>query len=206
MRAGLLRRGAFLLPLIFGACADVSGPTAIPGDKALADCYWRDDGSVYCDPVSPNWECDPYMELDWCRGGGGDCMMSTGGGDQAIQSCPGGGGAGLGTGPGGGTGGGTRPPPPPPDDDEPAADTCHTGDPVVDDPDVSTGLQDLWLRSNPDANLAQRKETAGWIVQTAAGYSIVPLVDEFRLCGFRGPDTHYGYGGRLCPHSPVPRR
>jgi hypothetical protein len=54
-------------------------------------------------------------------------------------------------------------------------DTCKTGDQIVDDPRVSQGLQDLWARSNPDANLAQRRETAGWIVQTTTGYSIVPI-------------------------------
>jgi hypothetical protein len=37
-------------------------------------------------------------------------------------------------------------------------------------------LQDLWAQSNPDANLAQRRETAGWVVEYPAGqFSIVPI-------------------------------
>lgn len=114
-------------------------------------------------PGSPG-ECDPWLDINWCEDDGG-CMTSApleGSDELIIQSCGPGGGAGAG-------GGGTSPPP-----DDPAPDTCNTGDPIVDDPDVSKGLAGLWLQSNPDANLAQRVEKAGWIVEYPAGqYSVV---------------------------------
>jgi hypothetical protein len=74
---------------------------------------------------------------------------------------------GCGGGGGGGGGGGTAPTEPEPEPEP--ADTCRTGDPIVDDPEVSQGLALLWQQSNPDANMWQRKEKAGWIVEYPAG-------------------------------------
>jgi hypothetical protein len=113
-------------------------------------------------------ECDPYMSLTWCDGGG-DCVTTQPAHtDDPDPLTPNAGSTGC---PGGG---GVVPPPSPPPPNEPG-DTCNTGDAVVDDPKVSDGMKDLWARSNPDANLAQRRETAGWIVQTASGFSIAPI-------------------------------
>jgi hypothetical protein len=122
--------------------------------------------------------CDPWMDANWCKGD--QCIMGVpalnGPEFSGIASCPIGGGpiggpGGPGTG-GPGTGGPTVPKPPLP---EVPGDTCNTGDPVVDDPSVSSGLQNLWAQSNPDANLWQRVEKAGWIVRTATGYSVIPI-------------------------------
>jgi hypothetical protein len=187
MRKGILWLAALLLPLIFAACADLpTSPIAVPGENdALANCHWRSDGSVYCDPVSPDWECDPWQSLDWCNDDG-SCMTSDPSQpsdpvpDATVQGCPGDGGGDPG---GGGTppGGGTTPPPPA----EPT-DTCNTGDAVVDDPQVSDGLQDLWAQSNPDANLAQRAEKAGWIVEYPAG--------QFSVVQWSGGTESFGCG------------
>lgn len=113
MRNLVLRLAVFAgLAFTLGACADVpTTPPAVPADGApLADCYWREDGTAVCSPQSPDWECDPWEELDWCDDGGDECMTSVGEptdpeGATTVQGCPGGGGD-----PGGGPGGGTTPP------------------------------------------------------------------------------------------------
>lgn len=66
---------------------------------------------------------------------------------------------------------------------------CNTGDPVLDDPQVQAGFQDLWARSNPDAEMSQRLEKGGWIMQTATGYTIQPFPDDWTIgsCGIDLP-------------------
>jgi hypothetical protein len=149
-----------MLSLSAAACAD--SPTSPP--KLDTGNAGPSEGSVYV-PGGPS-ECDPWLDVNWCEDpGDGHCMTSGPGTEPpdeyaGVQSCT--------KEPGGPGGGGAEP-------DEEPADSCNTGDPVVDDPEVSRGLQELWARSSPDANLAQRRETAGWIVQTSSGYSIVPI-------------------------------
>jgi hypothetical protein len=82
MRVPLLL-SAFLLPLIFAACADLpSAPNATPGDM-LADCRWNPDGSVACDPVQSAPDepppCDPYLTIGGCDD---NCEMSAPGMDD----------------------------------------------------------------------------------------------------------------------------
>ena len=155
-----------LLALLFAAaCTD--SPTGPDGERHANE---RTRRMVSCvDPVCyPPGECDPWLDLNWCEGGGGECVESVGMNEPwEIEITSTGGCTGLGDG-GPGAGGTTLPPPEP-------QDTCRTGDPIVDSPDVSAGLRDLWARSNPDANLGDRKETAGWIVQTSTGYDVVPI-------------------------------
>ena len=163
MRAGLLRLVALLLPFVLVACADLpTAPLAVPSDKPLASCYERSDGTIYCDPISPIWdECDPWTRLDWCRGGDGDCMTTARAADPGAaitQGCP--------------PGGEPSPEPPgtgPGDEEPPPGDTCQTGDPALDSPEVRQGLENLWIRSNPDAPQAQRLEEAAWIIQRSDG-------------------------------------
>ncbi|MDT8368784.1 MAG: hypothetical protein RQ745_06225 [Longimicrobiales bacterium] len=56
------------------------------------------------------------------------------------------------------------------------ADTpdCPTA-PAFQDPDVIDGLRDLWDQSNPDAAPAERVESGAWIIQTPAGFELVPI-------------------------------
>ena len=157
-----IRQCLAMLGLLLGAaCADSpTPPTTTPENThpSAIVYYPPEDGDV----------CDPWLDINWCKGRRmGECITSspsTGDLEASVQSCDGSGGSG---------GGGTQPPSPPPPSEP--IDTCKTGDVVIDDPSVSAGLQNLWAQSNPDANLAQRRETAGWIVQTAAGYSIASI-------------------------------
>ncbi len=167
--------------LSVSSCGDLATGPQTPGTAtatAAHPAYACDTmvGGVYvmC-PVSPYpTECDKYTDLSWCQERDEPCTASTPRDPRpddfaTVSGCPG---------PGSGPGAGGAPPSPPPANDRPIAlaDTCHTGDPVVDDPQVSEGLRDLWMRSNPDANLAQRRETAGWIVEHPAGqFIIVPI-------------------------------
>lgn len=148
-----------------GASKGMAGLGPSRDDQRAQGCVI--DGYCVLPPISGGG-CDPHLELDWsCDDGGGDCMtaLPVGNTDSVyvgLSGCipdP--------TKPGGGT-------EPLPSEPEPG-DSCSTGDPIVDAPTVSQGLRDLWARSNPDANLAQRREAAGYIVQTAAGFAIVPI-------------------------------
>jgi hypothetical protein len=124
-------------------------------------------------------ECDPWMNLNWCEdSGGGECMSSIPDTDgppgeyDGLQTCPGDS--------SGKPGGGTAEPP--------AADTCKTGDPVLDDPVVRQGLKDLWSRSNADSAQAKRVEQSGWIVQRTDGsFAMVALAIRSQSpCGVNG--------------------
>ena len=89
--------------------------------------------------------------------------------DEPVDLLPGGGG-GPTEPPGGGGGGGGQPPEPPDEDDEDdEPEPCETNNPVLNSQGVQDGLERLWSKSNADANLAQRREQAGWIVQKADG-------------------------------------
>lgn len=182
-----------LFALALAACADVTAPERSP---VLETGQAGPSNTDYVLPpikvVAPGG-CDPYTDLNWCQGDD-DCMMGSATDDsQTISGClppiP--------------PGGGTSPPtcpswdpactPPCPIGDPTCAsppptepgDTCRTNDPVVDDPDVSQGLASLWIQSNPDANLYQRTEKAGWIVEYPAGqYSIMQFTGTERFgCG-----------------------
>jgi hypothetical protein len=91
------------------------------------------------------------------------------------QECTGSGGSGGNDGDGGGgsTGGGD---PLHPAD---AADPCNTGYPVIDSPEVQQGLDQIWKASNPDADLADRREKGGWIVATSTGYTFQAFPDSW---------------------------
>jgi hypothetical protein len=173
-----------------GACAD--GPTFSdqrPPELA-PDTPSQDDQQVQCvvggvcllPPVSPA-PCDPWEDLNWCEGDGGNCITSLPGSpeDQAITGC------------GGGTpGGGTPPPPPPPPGDgtpqcpdygcppPEQPDTCRTGEAVVDDPDVSGQFNDLWLKS-----LLSGTERGGWVVRDGAtSFRLIPFQSAiYTACG-----------------------
>jgi hypothetical protein len=116
--------------------------------------------------------CDAWMDANWCKGD--QCIMGVpavnGPEFSGIASCPIGGGPiggpdGPGTG-GPGTGGPTEPKPPLP---EVPGDTCNTQHPVIDDPAVQAGFQDLWAKSGSSKAQTQRLEHAAWIVQNPDG-------------------------------------
>lgn len=83
---------------------------------------------------------------------------------------PGGGGA-----PGAGgssSGGGTGGTPKPVELKEPAKpDSCQTGDPAIDSPQVQAGLALIWKNSNygPNVPMEQRVEDGGWILRNPNG-------------------------------------
>jgi hypothetical protein len=195
MRKLVLRFAAvFGLVLTVAGCGDAvtlpggSGPA--PDVTTVAPSASESTSGTCCDEVIvivPR--CDPYMELDWCKDEGGECMSSqseTGGEEyQGTMTCPGEGG-----------GGGYKPPPGsepkpcpdygcPPAEPEPA-DTCNTGDAIVDDPEVSAGLSSLWQQSNPDDHLWNRAEKAGWIVEYPAG--------QFSIVQWSGGTERFGCG------------
>jgi len=158
-----------LAVLLTAACTDSPTAPAVNAEGSRASehvTYYPGTG-----------ECDPWMNLDWCEGRDpGDCMTSapsTGEPEEyvGVQGCGGGGAPG---------GGGTPTDPPPP-----SPDTCNTGDPIVDDRQVTEGLASLWAQSNPDANLYSRVEKAGWIVEYPAGqFSIMQFTGTERFgCG-----------------------
>lgn len=193
--------------LLVAACSDLPtstlspsadlDPTSVPHLDEAAGCVT--DGVCVLDPivVGPG-ECDPYLSLNGCEE---ECEESAPGSPEVVgaDGCydPGG------TDPG--TGGGTDPPPsgcpewdPDCDQQAPQPDPCDTGDAVVDDPQVSEGLQDLWAASNPDAPLYQRRETAGWIVEYPAGqFSIVPISTTSSSFGCAEIDVQFPATGTI---------
>jgi hypothetical protein len=54
-----------------------------------------------------------------------------------------------------------------------------TGDPKLDIPGVYKGFESLWDNSNYSAQTpqAERLEQGAWIVQTASGYTLVPILN-----------------------------
>ena len=163
-----------LLLLIGTACADAPTlPTSDPGRSGPS----RTGAYI---PGEPG-ECDPWQDANWCQDpggpGDGECITSSPGtgnpqASAGVQGCTPGG-------PGGGPGGGEEPPP---------SDTCRTGDPAFDSPDVKQGLNDLWTRSNPEAPQAQRLEQGAWIIQRPDGsYGMTPFsVSTQSPCGING--------------------
>lgn len=101
------------LLLTLGACTDNptqssrqqrepdAGRAGPAQDQQVQGCVL--EGFCTLDPVSPA-PCDPWEDLNWCEGGGDNCMMSVLlPADPTVQSCPD---------TGGGGGGGTPSPPP----------------------------------------------------------------------------------------------
>ncbi|HET6233134.1 MAG TPA: hypothetical protein VFE05_23860 [Longimicrobiaceae bacterium] len=90
--------------------------------------------------------------------------------------------------PGAGSGGGGGSPPPEPADTA-AKPACHTDDPVTDSPAVQTGFAQLWAASSPDANMADRREQGGWVVQSAGSLEVVPFPASWTVgaCGIDAP-------------------
>lgn len=145
MRSSSLRLTVLLVSLIFAACVD--SPTGAPADPgtagALAGCSLRDDGSIICSTLSPDWTCEPESLDDWCQGedGSDECVSSAGGDAQTVQGCPDGEGSvpepdtgpGGGPGDGGNTGGDESPPPCPEHEpecnDPPPAEECEECNP-----------------------------------------------------------------------------
>lgn len=178
----------FCALMLIAACADAPTAPQLTGGEAMAGAMSSYDsqtvqgcvieGTCYLPPISGGGStCDPYLELDWnCDEGGGDCMTSLPGSETdaayvGLAGCypeP--------TKPGGGL----EPPPTAP------GDTCKTGDTIIDDPEVSRELRSLWTQSNPDANLYQRVEKAGWIVEYPAG--------QFSIMQWTGGSERFGCG------------
>lgn len=53
--------------------------------------------------------------------------------------------------------------------------SCDTGDPVLDDLDVSGPFEALWLASNPNSSIEYRRERASWIVpDNDGGWELIP--------------------------------
>ena len=158
----------------FGLADAGSTALAASDDASARQCTWVNGACVFepiGDPVSPcprSTASDPAEAI-----GDGAC---TGGGDPEWGGVPyepppddsG----------GGGDPGGDEPLPP---------DPCATGDPVIDSEQVQDALQSLWTQSDPGANLAQRREQAGWIVRSSSGYSVVRFQNVQRsFCGAEG--------------------
>ncbi len=180
---GYIRR--FLLALIgvvlVTACSDIPtgslpptadlDPTSVPHLNEAEGCV--SDGFCILPPFTGG--CDPWTSLDWCAG---ECEESAPGSPEVVgaEGCsdPGE------PGPGGG-----GPAPPPPgcptwdpycENQPPSADTCNTGDPVIDSPAVQGGFAELWAQSNPDQPMENRVERGGWMVPDGAGgYRIEPF-------------------------------
>lgn len=201
MRKFVLRLAALAGGLVtLGACSD--SPTApaqeqqralvIASGGAVQDQQVQgcvSDGPCILDPivVDPG-ECDPWVSLDWCSGGG-ECITSFDSTDATVQSCPGTGGGGGGPG-----GGGTAPSPPGGDpgtdcptagtstcpSEPPPPDTCRTGDQVVDDADVWGEFQNLW-----NVSIASGTERGGWVVRDGTNsYRLVPFQNAaYGPCG-----------------------
>jgi hypothetical protein len=82
--------------------------------------------------------------------------------------------------------GGSYPPPDSTEEDKP----CNTEDPVLNSLAVQAGLNNLWDRSNSGADMAQRLEKGGWLVQNASGgYDLLPFTDAWTIgpCGIDPP-------------------
>lgn len=159
-------------------------PSATTGDAVARGCV--SDRECILEPITVQPCADPSTDPaestpDCGGGGGGDPGWWTGGGGP-YEPPPddGGGGGGGGGDPGGEDPGGDDPYPPEP---------CDTGDPVVDSPEVQQGFADLWSRSNPDAEMQDRLERGGWIIQGPAGYSVQPFPESWTLnaCEIRFP-------------------
>jgi hypothetical protein len=150
---------ALALLLLAAACSDAPTSPITTLGTGPREGVWI--------PPEPG-ECDPYQDINWCEDdpGDGPCTTSQPSTDEpeeyvGSEACT----------PGGGPGGGDG-------DDTPAADTCQTGDAVLDDPMVKAGLADLWQRSNPDAPQSQRVEQSAWIVQNSDGsYGVRPMTN-----------------------------
>lgn len=83
--------------------------------------------------------------------GGGD-PISTGGGGPICEDCY-------------------------PEDEDPP---CETGDPLVDAPAVQNGMKQLWMRSNSDAAMAERREAGGFVVlDPLLGYVLHPFPESW---------------------------
>jgi hypothetical protein len=83
---------------------------------------------------------------------------------------------------GGGGGGGTTSDPT--QQEDPEQPPCESGNPILDSPTVEKGFQDLWSQSNATANLADRHEQIGWIVQGTNGYYIYQWPISGNWAGF----------------------
>lgn len=187
---GLRSFAGAALVLALGACSDSPtgpGPLDADGAPALNDldgCVSEDScllppiivvgggGGDTCDPsLGPCDEPSP-----------GECLESEPSApDAATVEC---GGGGLGEGGSGGTGDGSTSPPPASEDV--SGDTCYTGDPIIDDPDVSGEFAALW-----QASTTEGEERGGWIIQIGTGsYDLVPFQSaDYGPCGINVYDT-----------------
>jgi|GEM_PF-1939418 len=71
---------------------------------------------------------------------------------------------------------------------EPPPAPCSTGDQTIDDPAVQAGYKELWAASNPNGNLYQRVEAAGWVVRTPNGTFAIESwnIQGANYCGWSG--------------------
>lgn len=171
-----------LTVMVMAACADA--PTTPQGEgissAGNAGGRSRPNTDLMLDPVivigTPQEPtCDPYTDPNWCEGddGGDQCMSSTDPGTSdpelvyVSSGCTGDPGS-----PGGGDPGTTEPPPP--------ADTCQTGEAMVDDTDVHGQFDALWQQS-----LAEGVEMGGWIVRDGPNdYRLIPFQNAvYTPCG-----------------------
>ena len=182
--AGLRGLAGTALALTLGACSDAPTAPAFPDRGRAAAMNGLDgcvgDGSCLLPPIivvggGGGDTCDP--SLGPCdEPSPGECLESeTSAPDEATIEC---GGGGLGEGGSGGTGDGSTDPPPASEDV--SSDTCYTGDPIIDDPDVFGEFAALWEASTTDG-----EERGGWIIQIGTGsYDLVPFQSaDYGPCG-----------------------
>jgi hypothetical protein len=147
---------------LFTACADgITAPREV-GRRAGVEIYML-----------------PELEVPTCKYGGDYPACQTGPSPEGTGIDPG-------EEPYTPEGGGGEMPPPDSTDEKP----CNTSDPVLNSQTVQTGFEDLWSRSNPDAEMSQRLEKAGFIIQTASGFVLQPFPDSWTIgpCGIDVPD------------------
>jgi hypothetical protein len=143
-----------LLVSAVGACTDgPTGPSARPNAA---------DPSLMVTGPGDGGTCDPWMDLNWCKGteGPGEpCEHSDPGSGEVVgvESCL----------PFFGS---------PPPANQPPADTCFTGDPIIENSTIKEGFTQLWMESNPGAAMEDRRERGAWIVSDGVGgYWLAPF-------------------------------
>lgn len=170
MRSLSLLLFVVVLTPLFGACADeITAPREV-GRRA----------GIYM---------LPELEVPTCRYGGDYPACHTGPSPEGTGINP-------------GTedsytpeGGGSEMPPPDSTDEKP----CNTSDPVLNSLAVQAGFEDLWSRSNPDAEMSQRREKGGWIIQSGTAYVFEPWPDSWTIgpCGLDLPETTTAPAGAI---------
>jgi hypothetical protein len=76
---------------------------------------------------------------------------------------------------------------------------CSTGLATLDDPEVQSGLCDLWRRSNPEAPMADRREQGGWLVRVGDDFMLDPFPPEWisQPCALTPPEDFQSPPGTI---------